>query len=87
MKAFANSRDSPILMEVKQLQFTRGGKSMNILKKSLSVFICVWKKVSSFLFVKPFYTIIITGKNIKNTYNFLIWKQPDHSARCSSLTP
>ena len=34
MKAFANSRDSPILMEVKQLQFTRGGKSMNILKNS-----------------------------------------------------
>ena len=36
MKPFVNSRDSPIVMEVKQLQFTRGGKSMNILKKSLT---------------------------------------------------
>ena len=87
MRSFIKSRDSPAAMEAKKILFTRGGKSMNILKKSFSVFICVWKKVSSFLFVKPFYTIIITGKNIKYTYNFLIWKQPDHSARCSSLTP
>ncbi|MBR1481869.1 MAG: hypothetical protein IJ598_02745 [Ruminococcus sp.] len=35
MKPFVNSRDSPIVMEVKQLQFTREGKSMNIYSEKI----------------------------------------------------
>lgn len=70
MKSFIKSRDSPGAMEAKKITFTRGGKSMNILKKSFSVFISVWLIVSSFLLVAPMGAISAAAAeaNSENTF-------------------